>query len=85
MGFVSLLVLWGIAVVTGTRTALLVADRDLGAFVITATLFVIMHAIYAFVDIAWDLRSTVYLGAMMGLIVCADRFVLAPHRSPTQP
>ena len=80
-GFLTLLFLWGVAIATGAATSQRVHDSDLGAIVITATLFVVMHAIYAFVDMAWDLQSTVYLGASMGLIVSVDRLGDADRRN----
>jgi hypothetical protein len=42
--------------------------RDLSAIAITAVLYVVMHFLYAYVDMAWDIQSMVYLGLMIGLI-----------------
>ncbi|NJM04953.1 hypothetical protein HC891_00055 [Candidatus Gracilibacteria bacterium] len=55
-----------------------------------ATLYVVMHFIYAYVDISWDSQSMIYMGAMMGLINCLERIVdtpapLAERRWPWQP
>jgi hypothetical protein len=85
-GFVTLLFLWGVAITSGAEACLRVQDGDLGAIVATATLFVIMHAIFAYVDMAWDLRSSVYLGTMMGVIVSVGGLACArmgdSHLSP---
>jgi len=67
-GFLALLLLWGTAITSGARGVLRVRDPDLAAIVATATLFVVMHAVFAYVDMAWDQRSAVYLGAMMAVI-----------------
>ena len=80
-GFLALLFLWGVAIATGADVSQRVRDNDLGAIVSTAVLFVIMHAIYAFVDMAWDFRSTVYLGATMGLIAGIDQIARADRQS----
>jgi hypothetical protein len=71
-GFVALLFLWGVAIQTGARASVSVQDGDLGAIAATAALFVVMHAIYAFVDMAWDPRSAVYLGVMIGVVNSID-------------
>ena len=72
-GFFSILFLIGLTVFTGVRTLHLRPDDDLSAVILTATLYVVMHFIFACVDISWTAQSMVYVGTMMGLVNSAER------------
>src|SRR4029079_6972061 len=65
-GFVALLFLIGMAIVVGVRTLWRMPGGDLSAFALMATLYIIMHFIYAYVDMSWEAQSMIYLGTMMG-------------------
>ncbi len=71
-GFFSLLCLIGLAVTGGARALDRLRRDDLGAVVLTATLYIVMHFIYACVDMSWDAQSAVYVGAMMGVVNRAE-------------
>jgi hypothetical protein len=66
-GFMTMLFLMGRAVQLGVRGALRRAGLD-GAILLTASIFVVMYMIYAYVDIAWDTQSMLFLGGMLALI-----------------
>jgi len=72
-GFFSMLFLIGLAVVTGVRVLEGPPGDELSAVVLTATLYIVMHFIYACVDMSWDAQSMVYVGIMMGLVNSAER------------
>jgi O-antigen ligase/polysaccharide polymerase Wzy-like membrane protein len=72
-GFFSILFLIGLTVFTGVRTLHLQPDDDLSAVILTATLYIMMHFIFACVDISWTAQSMVYVGTMMGLVNSTDR------------
>ena len=72
-GFFSILFLIGLTVFTGVRTLHLRPADDLSAVILTATLYVVMHFIFACVDISWTAQSMVYVGTMMGLVNSAER------------
>jgi hypothetical protein len=74
-GFVAMLFLIGLAIMNGVRTLFKIQDRMMRAVVLTAVLYILMHFIYAYVDMSWDSKSMVYMGAMMGIISCAERIV----------
>lgn len=80
-GFVSMLVLVGMAVSLGAGLTLRLDSNDLRAVALAATLYLIMHFIYAYADISWDAQSMVYVGAMMGVLNCLERIVEDPVRS----
>jgi hypothetical protein len=49
--------------------------RNLRALALTAVLYIVMHFIYAYVDISWDAQSMLYVGAMAGVIASLERLV----------
>jgi hypothetical protein len=73
-GFFSMALLIGAVIVRGVRVVRLIPEtavkgwRDLSAIALTAVLYVVMHFTYAYVDMAWDMQSMIYLGLMIGLI-----------------
>jgi|SRR5579859_165768 len=86
-GFVSMIFLVGLSILTGLQALMRVRDRDLRAAAFVATLYVVMHFVYAYVDMSWDIRSMVYMGAMMGLINGLERIAARPasSASPSRP
>jgi hypothetical protein len=87
-GFVALLFLVGLAIMTGLRVLFRMPDGMLRAVVLTAVLYILMHFIYAYVDMSWESQSMIYLGTMMGIINCSERVVIgnpAPTVSPVLP
>ena len=75
-GFVSMLVLIGLSVILGMRTTERMPNGNLRAVAFTATAYIIMHFIYAYVDISWDNQSMVLAGLMMGIISGMERVVV---------
>lgn len=69
-GFVAMLFFVARAVQHGARSVLRVASPDQTAVVFGALAYVVMYMIYAYVDIAWDIRSMVFLA--VALAICAD-------------
>jgi O-antigen ligase len=70
LGFAATLFMFGRAVQLGARSIALVGTNDHAAFVAVGLTYVVMFLVFAYVDIAWDPRSTVFLGLAMAL--CAD-------------
>ncbi|MBX3013823.1 MAG: O-antigen ligase family protein [Caldilineaceae bacterium] len=67
-GFLSMLFMIGFSIMTGVRTLHHVKDANLKAVMLTATLYIVMHFLYAYVDMSWDNQSMIYVGAMLGVI-----------------
>ena len=67
-GFIAMLFLVGLSIMTGLRAVFRIRDGVMRATILTATLYILMHFLYAYVDMSWDSQSMVYLGTMMGLI-----------------
>jgi O-antigen ligase len=69
-GFASLFFVLGRSLAIGARrTRQLFDGRDI-AVVLTGTLFVLMYAVFCYVDIAWDARGTVFLA--LAIAICAN-------------
>ena len=88
--FYSMLVTIGVALMTGVRAFWRMPGKDLSAIALTMLLYVVMHFVYAYVDMSWDIQSMVYMGVAMGLINMFEPIVAAPvprmaQRYPWQP
>lgn len=72
-GFISMLFLFAKAMRTGARNALEVQRGDFAAVTFTSVAFVMMYAVFAYVDIAWDSQNVVFLAVAMAVIGSASR------------
>jgi O-Antigen ligase len=70
LGFAAMLFLFGRAVQLGARSVLAVRSPEHAAIVISGLTYAIMFLVFAYVDIAWDVRSTIFLALAFAL--CAD-------------
>jgi O-antigen ligase len=70
LGFVSMLFLFARAVQRGSRSMLVVRSDEQAAIGVTSLAFVVMFLVFAYVDIAWTTRGTVFLAFCFA--VCAD-------------
>ena len=70
-GFLSMLTLFALAMREGVKTLARERDPTYSAFVLVSVAYVCMYAIFAFVDIAWDPRSMVFLALAMAF--CTQR------------
>jgi hypothetical protein len=72
-GFVAMLFMVGLSIMAGIRTLFRLTGGMMSAIILTGTLYILMHFIYAYVDMSWDNQSMMYVGTMMGLISCAEK------------
>jgi O-antigen ligase len=89
-GFLAMLFFVGSAIMIGVRALVRMPKNDMSAIAATAVLYIIMHFIYAYADISWDIQSGVYVGMMMGLLGSLEHIVnkpikIKPNRWPWQP
>ena len=82
LGFISMLFLLTVSLSTGVRAVWRTRGGDYAVIGLTATVFVAMHFMYAYVDMAWDVQSMVYLGAMMGIINRIEVLLTQPVPQP---
>ena len=69
-GFIALLYLFGRTIQEGIRSVVASRSPERSAFICLALAYVVMFAVFAYVDIAWDARSVVFLALAMA--ACAD-------------
>ena len=81
-GFFAMIFLVGYAIMTGVRAAWRMPGGDLSASALTATLYLIMHFIFAYADISWDAQSMLYVGMMMGIIGSIEHVTSKPVAIP---
>lgn len=82
--FLSFLFLLGKTMMVGAQRILTMPRDDMSAIVLTALGYVLMYLIFAYVDMAYDPQSMMYLGAMMGILNAADRIAARPVPVPPQ-
>jgi O-antigen ligase len=81
-GFVAMLVMFATALRSGARALLATDDPAAKVVTLTSVAYVLMFAIFAYVDIAWDTRNVVLLAVCLAQI---DRAVGRRDAPPQQP
>ncbi len=70
--FLSLLYLVGVSLLTGAQAILHTKDRAVKAILVTAAIYIVMHFLYAYVDISWTTESMLFIGASIGILNRAE-------------
>jgi O-antigen ligase len=73
LGFVAMFYLFAKAIMLGVAR---IRELDRGVDLVittTAVLFVVMYAVYSYVDVSWDARNTVFLGLALATCVGVTR------------
>lgn len=78
-GFMVLLFLAGYSVMRGAATVWQMPDGDLRAVAFTIVAYLLMHYVYAYVDMSWDGQSLLYMGTAFGLIGVLERLIKPPQ------
>lgn len=86
-GFVSMLTLIGTTLIVGAQSIRKMPDGVLRNTAVTFTLYLMMHFVYTYVDMAWETQSMVYVGTAMGVLSVLALIAAAPEpvRSPRWP
>lgn len=72
VGYLSMIVLIGLAIASGGGAVDRLPPDELGLVTLVATLYLLMHSIYACVDMSWDPASIAFVGTLMGIVNCAE-------------
>jgi hypothetical protein len=81
VGFLAMVYLFGLAVLVGTRNVLRMPPDDYAAITLTSLAFILMYAIFSYVDISWDAQNVLVLALAMAQIASAPRLTgLAPDK-----
>ena len=62
----------------GAATVWPMPDSDLRAVAFTIAAYLLMHYVYAYVDMSWDGQSMLYVGTAFGLIGVLERLSKPP-------
>jgi len=81
-GFIAMLYMVGMAIMVGVNAFRRMPPNNLRAIAVTGTLYIVMHFVYAYVDISWDTQSMLYVGAVMGVLNCMVYVVAKPVSAP---
>ena len=67
-GFFTMFWMIGMALMTGGRLLWKMPNNEMAAVLLSMTLYVLMHFMFAYVDISWGAQSMLLVGAAMGII-----------------
>ena len=81
-GFMTMLYLFARTIHRGVRLAMRLDSPNLTSVAIGSLVYVVMYIVYCYVDIGWDIRSTVFLA--MAIAICAD-LVQRPRTARRRP
>ncbi|MCA9985689.1 MAG: O-antigen ligase family protein [Anaerolineales bacterium] len=89
-GFIAMFVMIASIISKGVKTTIRMPGGDLSAIAGTMTIYVIMHFLFAYADISWDIQNMLFLGTAIGILNSIENVVarpveLAPKRWPWQP
>jgi hypothetical protein len=89
-GFLAMLFLVSSALTMSTQVLMRLPRSEISAVMLAASMYLLMHFIYAYADISWDTRSMIYVGAVIGMVNCIPRIQnnplpSRPKRWPWQP
>jgi O-antigen ligase len=88
-GFVSLLAMIGMSISYGMRTIWQMPGDEMAGAAMLAVCYIIMHFIFAYVDMSWGGTNMIMIATMMGLIISlvaivAQKLPIPPKRWPWQ-
>ena len=69
-GFMAMLYLFARTIHRGVRLVIRVQSPNLTSVAIGSLVYVVMYIVYSYVDIGWDIRSTVFLA--VAIAICSD-------------
>ncbi|MCB8977305.1 MAG: O-antigen ligase domain-containing protein [Ardenticatenaceae bacterium] len=77
-GFLSMLFLIGASLTLGGHVLLRAPGGDVSAIALTMALYIMMHFLYAYVDMSWDPQSMLFVGVAMGILNILDQIITQP-------
>ncbi len=78
-GFIAMLYFIGISILTGVKAFREENNREVKIILLSGALYIVMHFLYAYVDISWDAQSMLYLGAVIGMLNTAGTVARIPE------
>lgn len=81
-GFISMIYLVGLSIMMGARASWRIQEGNLKAICTTFTLYLMMHFIFAYVDMSWTDQSMLYIGLCMGVVSSIESVISKPLPTP---
>lgn len=81
-GFVSMLMMASLSLMKGVEMIWKMPNNEMGAIASFATLYLVMHFIYAYVDISWSHQNMLFAGTTIGIINVIGQVVDRPIPIP---
>lgn len=79
-GFMSMLLLIGSGIMLGARVSVRLGGGELNAIALACTIYIMMHFLFAYVDMSWNNQSMIYVGVALGLLNCFEHVVAKPTK-----
>ena len=73
-GFVIMLYMISVSIMKAARVAWTLPSSEIKVFAMVSACYIVMHFIYAYVDISWTSQSMLYLGTTFGLVSIYEDF-----------
>lgn len=73
-GFLSMIYFIGLGIMKGARVAWNLPSSEIKVFAMVCATYLVMHFIYAYVDISWTSQSMLYVGVALGLIAIFEDY-----------
>jgi len=83
LGFLAVLFLAGFSIMRSASGVWQMPDGDLRAVAFTVAAYLLMHFVYAYVDMSWDAQSMLYIGIALGLVGVLERVARAAQLPQT--
>lgn len=81
-GFVSMLFMIGAALQIGARAMWKMPNNEMGAATAFFTLYLLMHMIFAYVDMSWSAQSMLFVGTSIGILNVIEKIMRQPVDLP---
>lgn len=83
-GFASMIFVLGSGLMIGGRAVWRMPANEMGAIALSSTLYLVMHFVFAYVDMSWSIQNMVYVGTTLGILAVLEPIVAAPAPRPAR-
>ncbi len=81
-GFVAMVLMIGAALQRGAAAMWRMPNNEMGAATAFFTLYILMHMIFAYVDMSWSAQNMLFLGTSLGIVNIIEKIVAKPVPLP---
>jgi hypothetical protein len=77
-GFMAMTFMIASMIVVGTHVYERIPEGDYKAIAFTMVAYIVMHFLYAYVDMSWDIQNMLYIGLASGILASLERVMAKP-------